>query len=56
VENKFKVYHIEVGNGIGIRFWHDSWCEGVILKDAFPDLFCIAQAKEASGGSYMLEQ
>lgn len=37
-----------VGNGIGICFWRDSWCWGMILNDAFLDLFRIAWAKEAS--------
>jgi hypothetical protein len=38
----------EVGDGIRRKFWHDMWCRDTILKEAFPVLFGIARAKDAS--------
>ncbi|RVW56591.1 Clathrin heavy chain 2 [Vitis vinifera] len=37
----------EVGNGRRIKFWHDVWCDDMLLKDTFPSLFTFAIAKEA---------
>ncbi|XP_059441980.1 E4 SUMO-protein ligase PIAL1-like [Corylus avellana] len=37
----------EVGVGSKVRFWHDTWCGGTPLKQAFPSLFSIARHKEA---------
>ncbi|XP_059462221.1 uncharacterized protein LOC132191291, partial [Corylus avellana] len=38
----------EVGDGTRVRFWHDLRCGVTALKTAFPDLFSIACAKDAS--------
>jgi hypothetical protein len=38
----------EVGGGARTKFWHDLWCGDSILKEAFPVLFGLARAKDAS--------
>jgi hypothetical protein len=38
----------EVGGGARTKFWHDLWCGNSTLKEAFPVLFGIARAKDAS--------
>lgn len=38
----------EVGDGSNVRFWHNLWCGYLALKEAFPDLFGITYAKNAS--------
>jgi hypothetical protein len=38
----------EVGDGPRTKFWHDMWCGDTVLKEAFPVLFGIARAKDAS--------
>jgi hypothetical protein len=38
----------EVGDGTRTKFWHDMWCGDTVLKEAFPVLFGIARAKDAS--------
>jgi hypothetical protein len=38
----------EVGDGAMTKFWHDMWCGDTIRKEAFPVLFGIACAKDAS--------
>jgi hypothetical protein len=35
-------------DGSKIRFWDDVWCGEAILKEAFPGLYNIASAKDAS--------
>jgi hypothetical protein len=37
-----------VRDGTRISFWHDLWCGDTVLKVAFPVLFGIACAKDAS--------
>jgi hypothetical protein len=37
-----------VGDGTGINFWHDQWCEEAALKVAFLVLFGLACAKDDS--------
>jgi hypothetical protein len=37
----------EVGDSVRTKFWHDSWCGNMVLKEAFPILFGIARAKDA---------
>jgi hypothetical protein len=37
-----------VGDGTKISFWHDLWVRNMTLKTAFPVLFGIAIAKDAS--------
>lgn len=38
----------EVRDGAMTKFWHDLWCGDIVLKEAFPALFKIARAKDAS--------
>jgi hypothetical protein len=38
----------DVGDGSRIKFWYDLWCGDTSLKVAFPNLFGIAQAQDAS--------
>jgi hypothetical protein len=38
----------DVGDGARVKFWHDMWCGDTVLKEAFPVLFEIARAKDAS--------
>jgi hypothetical protein len=38
----------KVGNGTGISFCHEMWCRDMALKVAFPAIFDIASAKDAS--------
>ena len=42
-----RLLKFEVGDGSRIRFWDDVWCMAGTLKDAFPDLYCIARVKDA---------
>ncbi|XP_028058886.1 uncharacterized protein LOC114262720 [Camellia sinensis] len=37
---------LKVGNGCRIRFWSDSWCGNVCLKEEFPRLFSLSSQKE----------
>jgi hypothetical protein len=37
-----------VGDGSRINFWYDLWCGDTALKVAFPTLFGIARAQNAS--------
>jgi len=37
-----------VGNGTRISFWHDLWVGNMTLNAAFPALFRMAVAKDAS--------
>jgi hypothetical protein len=36
------------GDGFKIKFWDDVWCGEASLKEAFPDIYNIASAKDAS--------
>jgi len=38
----------EVEDGARTKFWHDLWCMNIVLKEAFPVLFGISSAKNAS--------
>lgn len=38
----------EVGSGVNICFWHDWWYKEGVLKEAFTELYVLAQFKEAS--------
>ncbi|CAL5432957.1 unnamed protein product [Camellia sinensis] len=37
---------LKVGNGCRIRFWSDSWCGNVCLKEEFPRLFSLSSQQE----------
>jgi hypothetical protein len=41
-------FRFDVGDRDRTKFWHDLWCADTILKEAFPALFDIAHAKDAS--------
>jgi hypothetical protein len=41
------------GDGSNIRLWHDERCGDVALKERFPDLFGIADAKDASVAAHL---
>ena len=42
-----------MGDGTKISFWHDQWCREAALKVAFPVLFGLAYAKDASIAVYL---
>jgi hypothetical protein len=46
-DNFAKYVNFEVRDGTKIKFWSDIWCGSCSLKDEYPDLFRIAQDKEA---------
>jgi hypothetical protein len=37
-----------VGDGSKVRFWNDLWCGDKVLNEAFPNLYDIFFAKDAS--------
>ncbi|XP_062075994.1 uncharacterized protein LOC133780136 [Humulus lupulus] len=39
------MFHFKVGRGDLVRFWEDVWIEGQALKDMFPNLAIISQAR-----------
>jgi hypothetical protein len=41
-------FRFDPGEGSRIRFWEDIWCGDRALKDAFPNLFTIANNKGVS--------
>jgi hypothetical protein len=46
--DKFSTFvRFEVGVGSKVSFWHDIWCGDRPLKISYPDLFSIAQRKDA---------
>lgn len=34
-----------VGDRTRVWFWHDKWCEEVLLQDRFPRLFLVAMER-----------
>jgi hypothetical protein len=42
-----------MGYGSKVSFWHDCWCGDLALKEAFPVLFSIAHAKDATVAVFM---
>ena len=44
----------KVGDGFCIKFWCDSWCEGLPLKNIFLELYNIASNKDASVAKLLL--
>lgn len=40
-------------DGSKVSFWHNLWCEDKTLKEAFPDLYGVACAKDASIAAYL---
>ena len=49
-DNFSRLLKFEVGDGSRIRFWDDVWCMDGTLKDAFPDLYCLARVQAAFVG------
>lgn len=47
-EKFFSFSIFEVGDGTRISFWHVQWSGAAALKVAFPDLYGLASAKDAS--------
>ena len=44
----------EVGDGTRVKFLLDVWCDDTSLKEeSFPELYCIAQNKEALVSDHM---
>jgi hypothetical protein len=39
---------VQVGDGFLTRFWHDILCGDSLLKDSFPELFCLARNRDAT--------
>jgi hypothetical protein len=46
-ESFLRFLSYEVGNGTTIHFWFDIWSGNQPLKEAFPELFCLARHKDA---------
>jgi hypothetical protein len=46
-ETFYSFARFEVRDGVRTKFWHDLWCGDMVLKKVFPDLFGIAQVKDA---------
>ena len=42
-----------MGNGRRVRFWTDMCCRDAVLASAFPQLFNIAENKEALVAEYL---
>jgi hypothetical protein len=47
-ETFLRFFRFEVGDGARTKFCHNLWCGDTVLKDAFPVLFGIAHANDAS--------
>ena len=43
----------EVGDGSRIRFWDDVWCGRDPLREAFPELYRIAQVKDGAVADFL---
>lgn len=43
----------EVGSGAKIKFWHNEWCEDLILKTSLPEMFSISRFKEVSMADHL---
>ena len=41
-----KFLRFNVDDGTRIKFWEDVWCRDCSLKEAFPKLYTISQARE----------
>ena len=41
-----KFLRFDVGDGTRIKFWEDVWCKDCSLKESFPELYSISQARE----------
>ena len=41
-----KFLRFNVDDGTRIKFWEDVWCRDFSLKEAFPKLYTISQARE----------
>lgn len=37
-----------MGDGSSVRFWHDSWCGELPLKEISPELYAISRNRDAS--------
>lgn len=42
-----------MGESTCVKFWHDMWYGDQSLKEALPELFCIACYREASVADYL---
>ncbi|KAG6680984.1 hypothetical protein I3842_13G070600 [Carya illinoinensis] len=45
--------HLCLGEGTRIKFWYDTWCDHVTLKDSFPSLFRVARDTDVSVADVM---
>lgn len=43
-----------VGDGTHVKFWHDSWCGGQLLRVRFLELFRIALDTETSVADHLI--
>lgn len=43
----------EVGSGVYVCLWHGWWCGYGVLNETFPELYRLAEFKEASMADYM---
>ena len=53
-ESFLPFFYFEVGDGATISFWHNKWSGEGLLKDLFPNLYALAEDREASVADYRM--
>ena len=48
-----KLLLYEVGDGIRVKFWKHVQCGHCTLNEAFPKLYCLSRARDASVAEVM---
>ena len=46
--NFSKLLRYDVGDGTRVNFWKHVWSGDCILKEAFPEFYCISRARDSS--------
>ena len=53
-ESFLPFFYFKVGDGASISFWHNQWSGEGLLKDLFPNLYALAQDREASVADFRM--